>query len=161
MIRMPTSWLEHVGFEPLIKKINRAHRQQLELVVTIEFRERAESLEEIAQHREFAHFQRERIGRRHRQNVFGEAAHLDHRAAVLVVDLRIGPSNAGRSHERSRVVVHAPEVIPGEHRRERAVERQDFEAMLGQLQLAEDFRPQQRHHVRADRELETRGKTLR
>ena len=55
---------------------------------------------------------------------------------------------------RLRVIVHAPEVVAVRHRRERAVERQDFEAVSRQIEVADDLRPQQRHDVRADRELE-------
>src|SRR5213078_937433 len=41
-------------------------------------------------------------------------------------------------------------------RREGAVERQDFEAVARQVQLADDLRPQQRNHIGADGKLEAR-----
>ena len=56
--------------------------------------------------------------------------------------------------ERLRVVVDAPEVVAAGHRRERAVERQNLEAVLRQLQLADDLGPEQRHDVRTDGKLE-------
>ena len=53
-----------------------------------------------------------------------------------------------------RVIVHAPEVVAVRHRRERAVERQDLQAVPWQIELANDLGPQQRHHIGADRVLE-------
>jgi hypothetical protein len=49
-----------------------------------------------------------------------------------------------------RVIVVPPEVVATGHRRKRAVERQDFEAVFGELELPDDFRSQERHHVRTD-----------
>jgi hypothetical protein len=44
------------------------------------------------------------------------------------------------------VVVHPPEVVVIE-RREGPVERQDLQAVLRKLQLADDLRTKQRDHV--------------
>ena len=55
---------------------------------------------------------------------------------------------------RAAVIVHAPEIVAVRHRRERAVERQHFEAVAGQIEIADDLRAQQRHDVRADRDVE-------
>src|ERR1043166_8248316 len=57
---------------------------------------------------------------------------------------------------RPRVVVDAPEVVAVGHRRERPVERKNFQPEARQVKLANDLRPQERDHVRADRELEAR-----
>ena len=54
------------------------------------------------------------------------------------------------------VIVHAPEVVAAGHGREGAVERQDFEAVAREVEVADDFRAQQRDDVGADRELEAR-----
>src|SRR5215471_11357447 len=62
---------------------------------------------------------------------------------------------------RLRVIVDAPEVVAVRHRRERAVERQDLEAVPRKIELPDDLRPQQRDDVRCDRELETRKDLLR
>ena len=86
-------------------------------------------------------------------------AHLDHRLAVLVVGLGVELRVARDLAARLRVIVHAPQVVAVRHRRERAVERQDLQAVPRQIELADDLRPQQRHDVRADRELEA-GKDL-
>ncbi len=53
------------------------------------------------------------------------------------------------------VVVHPPQVIAVGHGREGAVERQDFQAMAGKIEIADNLRPQQRDHVGAHRELES------
>ena len=83
-----------------------------------------------------------------------EAAHLDHRLAVLVVRFGVDLRMTGDLPARLGVVVHAPQVVAVRHRRERAVERQDLQAVSRQVELADDLRPQQRHDVGADRVLE-------
>ena len=90
-----------------------------------------------------------------------EAPHLDHRLAVFLVGLGVELRMARDFAPRLRVIVHAPEVVAARHRRERAVERQDLEAVPRQVELADDLRPQQRHDVGADRELEARDRSPR
>ena len=85
-----------------------------------------------------------------------EPRHLHHRLAVLVVRLGIEPRVARDLAARPGVIVHAPQIVAVGHRREGAVERQDFEAVPRQIEVADDLGPQQRHDVRADGELETR-----
>src|ERR1700733_12477942 len=58
---------------------------------------------------------------------------------------------------RARVVVHPPKVIAVGHRRERPIQRQDFETMPWQVELPNDFRPKQRNDVGALRKQETRN----
>src|SRR5439155_22998363 len=53
------------------------------------------------------------------------------------------------------VIVDAPEIVAVRHGREGAVERQDLESVTGEVEIADDLRPQQRHDVRADRKLES------
>ena len=113
----------------------------------------AEQLEQAAR------IERRRIGRQHAEDRLGEAAHLDHRLAVLVVGLGVEPRVARDLAPGLVVIVDAPQVIAVRHRRERAVERQQLHAVARQIELADDLRPQQRDHVRADRELEA-GKDL-
>src|SRR5580700_513498 len=55
---------------------------------------------------------------------------------------------------RFAMVVHPPQVVAVRHRRERAVERQDFKSMSRKIQVANDLRSQQGDYVRAHRELE-------
>ena len=89
-----------------------------------------------------------------REDRLDEAAHLDHGLAVLVVRFRVDLRMPGDFPAGLRVIVHAPEVVAVRHRRERAVERQDLQAVSRQIELANDLRPQQRHHIGADRVLE-------
>ena len=96
----------------------------------------------------------EGVGRDHRQDRLHEARHVHHRLGVLVVGLGVDRRVAVDLAPRARVVVHAPEVVAVRHGRERAVQRQDLEAVAGQVELADDLGPQQRDHVRADGELE-------
>ena len=88
--------------------------------------------------------------RRHAQDPFHEPAHLDHRAAVLVVALGVPARVPGDLAVRRRVVVRPPERVAVRHRRESAVERQDLESVPRQFELANDLGPEQRHDVGAD-----------
>ncbi len=54
------------------------------------------------------------------------------------------------------VIVDAPEVVAVRHGREGAVQREHLEAVPWQVELADDLRSEERHHVRAHREFETR-----
>ena len=103
--------------------------------------------------------QRQRIGRRHVQNRLDEPRHLDHRPAVLVVRFGVEPRVARDLPAGPSVIVDTPQVVAVEHRRERAVERQNLEAVARQIQFADDLRAKQRHDVRTDREPEA-GKHL-
>src|SRR5262249_31843068 len=47
-----------------------------------------------------------------------------------------------------------PQVVAVRHRRERAVEREDLEAMARQIEVADDLGPEQRHDVGADGKAE-------
>ena len=55
---------------------------------------------------------------------------------------------------RAAVIVDAPQIVAVRHRRERAVERQHFEAVARQVEIANDLRTQQRDDVRADGDVE-------
>ena len=148
--------LQHVGLEPLIQEIDRAHRHELDLVEAVFGRQVAEAAAEEQQPRQIAWVQRPRIGRRHVEDWLDEARHLDHRERVLVVGFRVDARMPRDLAARLRVIVHAPQVIAARHRRERAVERQDLETVARQIELANDLGPEQRHDVGADREAEAR-----
>jgi len=49
------------------------------------------------------------------------------------------------------VVVDAPEVVAAGHRREGAVEREDFQAVARKIKFANDFRAEERDNVRTFR----------
>ena len=151
--------LEHVGLEPLIEKVGRAHRHQLNLVVAVLVRQRAEAPRQEQQLAQLARVERHRIGRRHAEDRLDEPRHLHHRLAVFVVGFGVELRVASNLTMRRRVIVHAPEIVAVRHRRERAVERQNLQPVARQIQIADDFRPQQRDDVGADREFEP-GKHL-
>ncbi len=94
------------------------------------------------------------IGRHHAEDRLHEAAHGLHGFAEFVVGLGVHAGVAGNLAVSFAMVVHAPEVIAAGHGREGAVEREDFEAVARKIEIANDLRPQQRHHVGADGELE-------
>ena len=66
---------------------------------------------------------------------------------------------SGNLAPRFAMVIYAPQVIAIGHGREGAVQGKDFQAVAGKVEIADDLRPQQRDHVRADREFEA-GKDL-
>jgi hypothetical protein len=55
--------------------------------------------------------------------------HLDHGFAVLVIGFGIESRVTRDLSTRPGVIVYAPEVVAIRHRRERAVERKNLEAM--------------------------------
>lgn len=57
---------------------------------------------------------------------------------------------------RFGVIVDAPEVIAVGHRRESAVERQNFEAMAWKIEVANNFRAKKRDDIRKNRKFEAR-----
>ena len=122
---------QHIGLEPLIQKIGGAHRHELNEPVACIGRERLEAASEAVQLTQVAWRERERIGRAHVERRLGEPRHVDHGLAVLVVGLGVEPGVAENLAARPAVVVGAPQVIAVGHRRERAVERKDLEAMTG------------------------------
>ncbi len=146
--------LEHVGLEPLIEEVHGAHRHELDLVVLVLVAQRLKAAAEVHQVHQPARIERGGIRRGHVQDRLDEPSHLDHRLAVLVVRFGVDPRMPRDLPARLRVIVHAPQIIAARHRRERAVERQNLEAVLRQVELADDLGPQQRHDVRAHRVLE-------
>ena len=54
------------------------------------------------------------------------------------------------------VIVHTPQIISIRHGRKGAVERKNFKAVARKIEVANDFRPQQRDDIRADGEFKSR-----
>ena len=146
--------LEHVGLEPLIEKIDGAHGHELDLVVFVVARHALKALADEEQLHQFARVEGVGVGRDHAQDRLHEAAHGLHGFAEFVVGFGVDAGVAGDLAMSFAVVVHAPEVVAAGHGGERAVERKDFEAVARKVEVADDFRPQQRHYVGADGELE-------
>ena len=151
--------LEHVSLEPLIEKVDCAHRHQLHLVVLIFVRQFLKTASEETQVLPALGIECRRIGRRHAHDRLHEVGHLDHGLAVLVVSFGVEARVARDLAARARVIVDAPEIVAVRHRRKRAVERKNLETVTRQIELANDLRSQQRDDVRANRKLEA-GKDL-
>ena len=96
------------------------------------------------------------VGRHHAEDRLHEAAHGLHGLAEFVVGFGVEFRVAGNLAVRLAMIVHAPQVVAAGHRRERAIERKDLEAVARQVEIADDLGSQQRHHVRAHRKLEPR-----
>jgi hypothetical protein len=75
------------------------------------------------------------------------------RSEVLLVGLGVLLRPAAQLAHGAAMVVSAPQVVVVE-RRQRAVDGQHLQPVPRQLQLADDLRPQQADHIRADAELE-------
>ena len=112
-----------------------------------------------------------RVGRDDAQDRLDEPGHLDHELAVLLVRLGVGLRPATELADRPAVVVDAPQVVAAlgaarasavalAQRGERAVERQDVEAVLGQLEVADDLGAEQADDVARDGEPEARDDLL-
>ena len=134
--------LEHVGFKPLVQEVNGAHGHELDLVVFVVAGQALKAAAEKQHLHQFARIERGRIGRHHAQDRLHEAAHGLHGLAELFVGFGVDFGVAGDLATRLAVIVHAPEIIAVRHGRERAVERQDFQAVAGQIEVADDLRPQ-------------------
>ena len=104
-----------------------------------------------------------RVGRDDAEDRLDEPGHLDHELAVLLVGLGIAQAPAAELADRPAVVVDPPEVVvhpPPSERGQGAVERQDVEAVLRQLELADDLRAEQADDVAGDAEPEAREDLL-
>ena len=61
---------------------------------------------------------------------------------------------------RLAMIIYAPQIITARHGRERAIKRKNFQTMARKIEVANDLRPQQRNHVRANGKLESRQNFL-
>src|SRR5205807_3627927 len=85
-----------------------------------------------------------------------EVAHRLHGLAKLVVTLSVKPRVAGDLAMRFAMIIHTPQIIAAGHRRERAIKRENFQAMTRKVEITNDLRPQQRDNVGTDGEFESR-----
>ena len=147
--------LEHVGFKPLVQEVDGAHGHQLHLVVLVLAGHALKAAADEQQLHQFSGIERRRIGRHHAQDRLHEAAHGLHRFAEFVVSLGVNFRVPRDLAMRLAVIVDPPQIVAAGHGSESAVERQDFQAMAGQIEVANDLRAQQRDYVGAHRELES------
>ena len=138
---------ERIGFEPLVEKIGGAHGHELDEIVFVLGGEGLETLAEEGEFFQAARIERSGIGRNHGQKRLDEAAHCDHGLAEFFVGFGVEVRVAVEFAARFGVIVDAPEVIAVGHGREGAVERKDFQAVARQIEVANDFRAQQRDDV--------------
>ena len=123
---------------------------------------------EPRQRQQRARVERGRVRRDDRQDRLDEAGHVDHQLAVFLVRLGVARRPAAQLAHRPAVVVDTPQVVPtalrravaGMQRGEGPVERQDVEAVLRELEVADDLGPQERHDVREHAEAEAREELL-
>jgi hypothetical protein len=75
---------------------------------------------------------------------------MDHQLTVFLVGFSIGGGMARDFPARSRVIAGAKKTIAVRHWREGAIERNDFEIVLRQVELANDLRTKQANHIGAN-----------
>ena len=146
--------LQHIGLEPLIEKVDRAHGHQLDLVVLVFARHALKAASDEEQLHQFLRIQRRRIGRNHAQDRLHKTAHRLHRLAEFIVGFGIHARVPRNFAMRFSMIVHSPQMVAIRHRSESAVERKNFQSVTRKIEVANNFRPQQRNHVRANRKLE-------
>ena len=154
--------LERVGLEPLVEEVRRAHRHELDEDRLLALRQAAEGPRQADERQQRPRVEVGRVARHDPEDRLDEAGHLDHELAVLLVRLGVVEAPAAELADGPAVVVDPPQVVAAtgvcagalRQRRERAVERQDVKAVLGQPQLADDLGAEQADHVARDREAE-------
>ena len=146
---------QNVRLEPLIEKIRGAHGHELHEVVFVFSVEILKALAEEGEFFQVARIEGSGIRRNHGENRLYEPAHRDHRLAEFFVGFGVEFGVALEFAARFSVIVLAPEIIAAGHRRDRAVEREDFQAVAREIEIANDFRAKQRDNVREDGKFET------
>ena len=130
--------LERIGLEPLVEELRRAHRHQLDEDRLLALRQLLEAPGQAGQRQHRPRVHARQVGRGDGQDRLDEAGHLDHQLAVFLVGLGVARRPAAQLAYRPAVVVDPPQVVAAPARRagalvqrsERAVERQDVEAVL-------------------------------
>ena len=117
---------KYICLKPLIEKISGAHGHELNQCVALVGRKASKALHQEMKLLEIARFERRGVRRNHGQHRLHEAAHRRHHLREFVVGFGVDAGMAANFALRARVIVHSPEVISIGHRRERAIERQDF-----------------------------------
>ena len=160
--------LERIGLEPLVEEVRGAHRHELDEDRLLALRELLEAAGEAGQGQQRPRIEAGQVGRGDGQDRLDEPGHLDHQLAVFLVRLGVARRPAAQLADGPAVVVDPPQVVAAAvgralalvERRERAVERQDVQAVPRQLEVADDLGPEQRDDVAEDREAEAREELL-
>ena len=160
--------LERVRLEPLVEEVRCAHRHQLDEDRLLSLRQPLERPGEAAERHERSWVEAREVRRDDGQDRLDEAGHVDHELAVLLVGLGVVLRPAAQLANRPAVVVDAPQIVAATRlwpvaraqRGERPVEREDVEAVLRELEVADDLRPQEADDIREDAEPEAREELL-
>ena len=148
--------LQGIELEPLVEVVGAAHRHQL--VQRVEFfgPEAVEVLAELEHAGQVARRQRRRVRGDHAEDRLHRHRHVVHQ---LPEDRHgVGIFRCMPSQLLARLVGIGPtgEIVTVVERRDGAFERQDLQAVLRQVEVSDDLGPQQTHHVRENRKLESR-----
>ena len=147
----------------------RAHRHELDEDRLLALREPLEAPGEAGQRHQRARIEAGQVGRGDGQDRLDEPGHLDHQLAVFLVRLGVAGRPAAQLADRPAVVVHPPQVVAAAgcrafalvQRRDRPVEGQDVQAVLRQLEIADDLGPEQGHDVAEDARTGSPGRSPR
>src|SRR5580698_2010015 len=146
---------EDVGLKPLVEEIGRAHGHELDQIVFVFGVEILETLGEEGKFFQVARVEGRGIGRDHAENRLYEAAHGDHGFAEFFVRFGVEFGVTLEFPARFTVIVLTPEVVAVGHGGQGAVEREDLQPVPREIEIANDFRPQQRNDVGEDREFKS------
>src|SRR5580698_5318649 len=135
---------EDVGLKPLVKEIGGAHGHELDEIIFVFGGEILETLGEEGEFFQVTRIQGSRIGRNHAEDWFYEAAHGDHGFAKLFVGFGVELGVALEFAASFSVIVLAPEVVAVGHGGHGAVERENFQAVAREIEIANDFWSKQR-----------------
>ena len=147
--------LQRIGLEPLVEEVGRAHGHELDERGLVALWEVAEPAGQPDQRHPRPRIEPPRVGRHHGEDRLDEPGHVDHELAVLLVGLGVPARPAAKLAHGSAVVVDPPQVVAVQWR-ERAVQRKDLQAVLGEFQLPDDLWPEQADHVGRHAEAEAR-----
>ena len=143
--------LHQVGLEILVEVLRRAHGPEPDGLVHLLLAEAGEATPEVEHPHQVARLERSRVGRRHHQHRFDEAAVARDVAAVAVVGLGVVgrvPRDLAAEHV---VVAVGDQAVAAGHHGDVALVGDDLEAVARQLELAHDLGPHQAADVGAVR----------
>ena len=138
---------ERIELVPLVEIVGAAHRHQLVERVKSLRAQRPQVTAELEQSAQIRRRERRRIGRHHAEDRLHGHRHVVHQAPEL--DGRFGVTRRMPRQLAPRLVGVGPprEIVAVVERRDRALERQDLQPVARQVEIANDLRPQQTHHI--------------
>ncbi len=153
--------LQGLRLEPLVEVVGGAHGHELEEGVELLPPQSTEMLGQPSEPEEVLGTQGCRVGRHKGQDRLHRHRQLVHELAEVVV--RVGVPGRVSVELSARLIVVRPahQMVAILKRRERALEREDLQAVARQVQVPDDLRAQQAHHIGAHGVLEARVDLLR